>query len=360
MPDQLKKYRVEIDKIDEELVRLINQRCNMAIEIGKIKKAKNLPLVNRKREEEVIARVKSLTTTAPPDKIEIIWKELIALAVSLEGHTNKIAYFGPEGTFTHQAALQYFPKSNSEFIPELTIRDIFSKVSGGYYDFGIIPIENSSEGSVGDTLDRLIEFDIKIYAELEIKIIQCLIGIEPIQWSEIKKIYSHPQAIAQTSLWRAKNCPNAEIIEIGSTSKCVQKIKELNDKTCVAIGNTLAAKQYGLIELEKGIENITQNYTRFIVISKKEPEPTEKDKTSIVFVVNHEPGSLFNILRIFAENGLNLTKIESRPAKNGLWEYVFICDYEGNVSTTMPILEQVKKSTVWMKILGSYPKGKKY
>ncbi len=360
MSQRLKKFREEIDKIDEELVRLINQRCEIAKQVGEIKREKKLPIVNEKREQEVIEHVRSLTSCVPPEKIEIIWKELIALALSLEGHTIKIGYLGPEGTFTQQAALQYFPKCNSEFIPELSIRDIFAKVDGKYYDYGIVPVENSIEGSVGETLDRLIEFDVKIYAELEIRIIQSLIGLESIPFSEIKKIYSHPQAIAQTSLWRAKNCPNAEIIEVGSTSQAVRKVKELKDKTCVAIGNSLSANIYNLIELEKGIENNVQNYTRFIVISKNDRAPTGNDKTSIVFVVKHEPGSLFSILKIFAENKLNLTKIESRPAKNGLWEYIFLCDYEGHKTTTQPILDKIKESTIWIKILGSYPKGRKY
>ena len=360
MSKQLKKNREEIDKIDEELVQLINKRCELAKEIGEIKRFKNMPIENKKRENEVLAHVKSLANPVIRDKIEIIWKEFIALALSIEGHNNKIAYLGPEGSFTQQAVLHNFPKANSEFIPELSIRDIFAKVDGNYYDFGIVPIENSIEGSVGETLDRLIEFEVKIYAELELRIIQSVIGIEKIPFSEIKKIYSHPQAIAQTSLWRAKNCPNAEVIEVGSTSQAVKKVKELNDKYCVAIGNALSAQVYTLEELEKGIENNTQNYTRFIVIAKKDQESSENDKTSIVFVVKHEPGSLFSILKIFAENKVNLTKIESRPAKNGLWEYIFFCDYEGHIENTRPIIDKIKESTIWMKILGSYPKGKKY
>ena len=253
----------------------------------------------------------------------------------------------------------FFPNSNTEFIPFDQKQEIFQQIEGNYAEFGILPVENSLQGSVSETLDLLIERNLRIYGEIELRIVHNLIGQPNTELSQIKTVYSHPQALSQASIWLKKNIPQAELIEMSSTSKAVQKVVNLHDPTVVAIGTDLAADYYKLPILVKGIEDNTANYTRFVIISKKSPLSTGKDKTSIVFVVKHVPGALYSVLRIFAENKINLAKIESRPRKLGkdsLWEYIFILDFDDHIDNVKDIIEKVREQTIWLKVLGSYPR----
>jgi len=358
--DDLDHLRKEIDQIDEQIIILINKRAQTSKKIGEIKQQQNISVLQPDRELNVINHVQSLATDITPNNVAIIWKEIMSACRQVQGKNFRVAYFGPEGTFTHQAALEFFPQSNTQFIPHDKTYEIFQQVEGNYVDFGIVPVENSLNGSVPETLDLLIEKNVQIYGEIELRVVHNLIGQPGTKFSQLKTIYSHPNALGQISEWVKKNIPQVEMIEMSSTAKAVQKVAELKDPSVAAIGMELAAKLYNLSILARGIEDNSQNFTRFLILSKQKPAPTNKDKTSMVFVVKHVPGALFNIIKYFADANINLAKIESRPRKSGKdtdWEYIFILDFDENSERVKSVLDKVRNDSIWVKILGSYPRN---
>ncbi|MHA1818917.1 MAG: prephenate dehydratase [Promethearchaeota archaeon] len=355
--EEINKLRKEIDNLDKQIAKLIEKRALIAKEIGEIKSKYGIGVVQPIRERQVFNNAKENLKIVRPEAVEAIWREIVSACKLVQGKITRVCFLGPRGTFTQIAAEKYFPKAGTEFIPGDNKIDVFNKVEAGYVDFGIIPIENTIEGSVRESLDLLIEKNLKIYAELEIRIVHCLIARKGTAPSDIKQVISHPQALAQCSRWLNKNLPNAELIEASSTAKAVERVAKANRGDIAAIGTPLAAQIYRLGIIAEGIEDNTQNYTRFLIISKKEHMPTDNDKTSMVFVTRHVPGALFKVLSAFAEAKINLLKIESRPLKGQMWEYAFICDFEGNIHQEhiKKTLERLKEFTVWYKVLGSYP-----
>lgn len=356
--EDLESLRKKIDELDTQLIQLINERAKVSKQIGLVKNQTQTSVFQPDREKKVLDHIRSLASEISSSSAQEIWKEIMAACRQVQGERNRVAYFGPEGTFTQQAALAFFPKGTTEFIPIDRKYEIFQQVEGDYANYGILPIENSLNGSVSETLDLLIERNLLIYGEIEIRVKHNLIGLPNASLSQIKKVYSHPQALAQANMWLKKNIPAADLFEIVSTAKAVQKVKESNDPSIAAIGTELAAELYSLNILAKGIEDNTSNYTRFVIVSKKTPPATTNDKTSIVFVTKHIPGALFNILKYFAEANINLAKIESRPRKIGkdsLWEYIFILDFDEHQDRAKEVLDKVREQSIWMKVLGSYP-----
>ncbi|MFW9942098.1 MAG: prephenate dehydratase, partial [Candidatus Thorarchaeota archaeon] len=225
-------------------------------------------------------------------------------------------------------------------------------------DFGVIPIENSLQGTVRETLDLLIEKNLIIYGEIELRIIQNLITIKSSDLSKIHTIISHPQAFAQTRIWIKTNLPNASLISVNSTAEAVLRVKELNDESHAAIGTEFSSQVYNLKVLSSNIEDTPSNFTRFLIISKRENDYKEgKIKTSVVFVTRHTPGALYRVLKIFADANINLLKIESRPRRRGRWEYIFLMDFEGDKTEEkiIKIFKKMNENVIWYKILGSYP-----
>ena len=269
----------------------------------------------------------------------------------------KVAYLGPRGTFTEQAAISYFNK-NVELIPCRDLPEVFMTVSTGSSEFGVVPVENSIEGSVNIALDLLLESDLKISGEVELRIEHNLIARAPIDLSKIKAVASHPQALAQCRNFLRQNLPKAELIEVGSTAAAVKAIGE-NDYIA-AIGTELAAKIYGMKVIVRNIEDSPNNFTRFLVLGHMDAPPTGKDKTSIIFSVVHAPGSLYEALGVFARRRINLTKIESRPTRKKPWEYIFYCDFEGHRTERLikEALEELREKTILLKILGSYQRAR--
>ncbi|MFX1308499.1 MAG: prephenate dehydratase, partial [Promethearchaeota archaeon] len=310
------------------------------------------------REKEIIEKMKAKSTVLKPSSIEAIWKEIISASKLIQGLINKVGYLGPKGTFTHQAALEYFPKAGTEFLSFNSTSEIFENIEKGILNYGVIPIENSLHGTVRETLDLLIEKDLIIYGEVELRIIQNLISLERSNLSKIENIISHPQAFAQTRIWIKTNLPNAELINFNSTAEAVQRVKELDDNSYAAIGTELSSKMYNLKVLYSNIEDNPLNYTRFLIISKEENDQKEgKVKTTLIFVTKHIPGALYRVLKIFADANINLSKIESRPRRKGRWEYIFLMDFEGDKDDPemIKILEMLDENVIWYKILGSYP-----
>ena len=356
--DEINKFREEINDIDEKTLDLLNKRGEIAKKIGELKKKNKIEISQPAREKEIIERLKNLTTILEPNSIEAIWKEIIGACKAIQGSVFKVGYLGPQGTFTHQAALESFSKASTEFIACKSILEIFENIEKDNLDFGILAIENSLQGTVRETLDLLIERSLKIYGEIELRIVQNLISLKDSNLIDIKTIYSHPQAFAQSRLWIKTNLPTAKLINTESTAEAVQKIKELNALSDAAIGTTFASKIHDLKILSSGIEDNPSNYTRFLIISKKENKMRNgKVKTSLVYVTKHIPGALYGVLKIFADANINLTKIESRPRRKGRWEYIFLMDFEGDKDDpkVKEALELMNQNVIWYKILGSYP-----
>ena len=358
LKEQLKPFREKINEIDDKLINLLNERANLVLEIGELKKSLNLEVIQPNREAEIFQRLKNKSTIFTESSIKAIWKEIISASRLIQDSIAKIGYLGPLGTFTHQAALEFFPKAGSEFISFNNSFEICDAIEKGQIEYGVFPIENSLQGTVRETIDLLIEKDLVIYGEVEIRIIQNLISVENGDLSKIKNIFSHPQAFAQTRTWLKTNLPNANLIEVSSTAEATRRVKKLNDPTYAAIGTQFASEVYGLKVLKEKVEDESSNFTRFLIVSNKEnPRKEENMKTSIVFVTKHVPGALYWVLKIFTEAEINLTKIESRPRRRVRWEYIFFVDFEGDKTNpnVQEALNTMQNNVIWLKILGSYP-----
>jgi chorismate mutase/prephenate dehydratase len=264
-----------------------------------------------------------------------------------------VAYLGPRATFTHLACLQKFGNS-AQYLPVASIKEVFNEVERDRAHFGIVPIENSTEGVVNHTLDMFIDSNLVIYGEVLQEVSHHLLS-KTGRMEDIKTIYSHPHAIAQCRNWLETNVPKIPVAEVPSTARAAEL--SANDSTVAAIASELAAELYGLKVVRSRIEDNVNNFTRFLVLSQKPPERTGKDKTSVMLSVKDKVGALYDLLRPFASNGINLTKIESRPSRRKAWEYIFFVDIEGHVDEdrVKKALEEIKGRCLFMKILGSYP-----
>ncbi|GAB6066396.1 prephenate dehydratase [Aquifex pyrophilus] len=357
--EELKKLREEIDRIDEEILKLLNRRAELAKKIGEIKTKRNLPIHVPEREREIFEKLLKLNKEIygerfPSEALIHIYREVISACLSLEKRL-KIAYLGPKATFTHQAALEFFGFS-AQFVPCSTIKDVFTEVETKRADYGVVPVENTIEGVVNYTLDMFLTSDVKISGEIVIPITLHLLSSSD-SLENIKKVYSHRMAIAQCRNWIERNLPNAQVIEVESTAKACEIVLENEDAG--AIASEVAAYTYHLNILAKNIHDTGDNYTRFLVISKRDLKPTGRDKTSLLFGVKDEPGALYKALEVFYRHGINLTKIESRPSKKKAWDYVFFVDLEGHreEEKVKKALKELKEKTQFLKVLGSYPRA---
>lgn len=349
----IEEYRSIIDKIDRDILELLNKRARLVIEIGKEKLKNGKSFIDITREEIHIRDLLALNNgPLTEESVKSIFREIISASRSLEGIL-KVAFLGPEGTFTHLAALKRFGRETL-YIPARSIADVFSLVEKGEVLLGVVPIENSTEGVVNYTLDMFMNSSLSIIGEIIIPISHNLIAREDIR--EIKKIYSHPQAFGQCKEYLEKNFPNADLIEANSTAKAVEIASK--DIEGAAIGSEIAAEKFGLKIIAYRIEDDPNNRTRFLIIGKNnEGRRSGKDKTMVMFSTAHKPGSLYNALRCFAEHNVNLTMIQSRPSREVLWEFVFFVEFQGhredeNVKKALESLREV----VWSyKVIGSYP-----
>ncbi len=353
----LDDLRKGIDEIDNAILDLLNKRARLAIEVGNIKQKENKPLYVPSREKKIYERLTAINKGPfPNDALKGVFREIISASLSLE-HVHKIAYLGPEGTFTHLAGMKHFGLSVI-LNPCRSITDVFEDVEKSRADYGIIPIENSLEGVVNHTLDMFMDSQLKICGEIYIEVTHHLMN-KTGKFNDIYRIYSHPHAIAQCRNWLHQNAHDLPVIEVDSTAKAAELAA--NDSSIAAIASEMAELKYSLRVVEKSIEDSSNNYTRFLIIGKVQPEMTGKDKTSLLFSVKHESGSLFKALHAFAKKNINMTKIESRPSKRKAWEYVFYVDIDGHINdkNIADAVEEFSKDVAFLKILGSYPKGEK-
>ncbi|MBM4123332.1 MAG: prephenate dehydratase [Nitrospira sp.] len=354
-PKDIQHYRKEIDRLDDEILRLLNERSKSVIEIGRLKKETDAEanLHTPGREAQIVNRlIGENAGPFPNDAIRSVYREIMSASLSLEG-PQKVAYLGPPATFTHLACIQKFGTS-AQYVPVNSIKDVFDEVERGRANFGVVPIENTTEGVVNYTLDMFINSNLLIYGEVLQEVSHHLLS-KTGRLEDIKKIFSHPHAIAQCRHWLETNLPNVPVSEVPSTARAAELCAD--DPSVAAIASELAAQLYGLKIIKSRIEDNLNNFTRFLILSKKAPERTGKDKTSVMLSVKDKVGALYDLLRPFASHGLNMTKIESRPSRRKAWEYFFFVDIEGHLEEdrVKKALEEVKGRCLFMKILGSYP-----
>jgi len=356
----LAELRRKIDKIDEQLLKLLNQRAKIVRQIGKLKADKQVQPLAPEREREIYDRLerlnKELGAHFPQEGVALVFREIISASRSLEAPL-QVAYLGPPATFTHMACMQHFGLSTG-YVPVGSIREVFNEVERGRAQYGVVPIENSTEGVVNHTIDMFIDSPLKISGEVLQEVTHHLLS-QSGKMDKIKRVYSHPHAIAQCRGWLEANLPGVPAREVYSTARAAELCKE--EPAAAAIASELAARMYGLQVVKRRIEDNPNNFTRFLVIGLQSTPPSGHDKTSLMFSIKDRIGALYDMLRIFAEHGINLTKIESRPSKKKAWEYVFFVDLEGHADdpTVGRALDALKGQCLFIKILGSYPAAKR-
>ena len=350
----LDDIRRQIDTIDQELLGLLNRRADLVHEVGVVKKRDGLQIYAPEREEALLRRLISMNEGRLSEtSIRAIYREIMSAALALEDDL-KIAYLGPEGTWTHQAAVKKFGHSVS-YSPQPNFADVFDQVTRRKADYGVVPIENSTEGAVSHTLDLFVDSPLHICSQILLRIENCLMAAIP--RSEIRTLYSHPQVFGQCRSWIHKNFPNADLVEVSSTTKAAQIAQEQAKQGAAALGGPLAAEIYGLDLLETNIQDRATNTPRFLVIGEKTCPPTGHDRTSILFAIHDRPGSLVKALQAFDNFHINLSKIESRPSKRKDWEYVFYVDLAGHCEDPQvaEALAELHQHCSMIKLLGSYP-----
>ena len=348
----LDDLRKRIDDVDDQIVALLNERANVALDVGKRKEKARAKYYAPGRESAIYKRLCELNGGPLRDfGIRAIYREIISATRSLEKELT-IAYLGPEATFTHLAGRFMFGASVN-YAPCRNILDVFTEVERGRSNYGVVPIENSTGGVVHQTLDAFMESDLQVSNEVMLEISHCLLSNTPLD--QITDVYSMEQAISQCRRWIESNLPEAELHQTLSTARAAKIAADAPGSA--AIGSQMAGDIYGLDVLVPKIEDYPDNYTRFLVICDSSSGPSGDDKTSIMFVVKDRVGALYDILRPFQEHGLSLSKIESRPSRRKPWEYVFFVDIVGHRAdkTLAGALDEVESNCMFMKVLGSYP-----
>jgi chorismate mutase/prephenate dehydratase len=351
MADEIGKLRREIDDIDDELLELVNRRAGVAQRIGHAKKG--APVYRPEREAAILRRLSSMQSILPKERIAGIFREVISACRGLE-QPMRVSYLGPEGTFSEQALRKHFG-SGVEALAAPSVDEAFRRCESGAAHFTVVPVENSTEGVVGRTLDLLLATPLRICGEVELRIQQNLLCRGALK--AVKKVYSHSQSLAQCNGWLGQNLPGAQRIAVASNAEAAQRAAK--EKAAAAIAGEAAGARYGLKVLARGIEDAPNNTTRFLVLGTMGAEPTGKDRTSLVMSADNKPGAVHALLTPLAEHKVSMTRIESRPARSrsALWEYLFFIDVEGHEkdAAVAAAIASLKQKAPYLKVLGSYP-----
>jgi chorismate mutase/prephenate dehydratase len=357
MSDQqaLDRLRARIDAIDEQVQDLLNERAACAKEVAEVKQQEGgaANFYRPEREAQVLRTVSERNRGPLPDEeITRLFREIMSACLALEKRL-QIGFLGPEGTFTQAAALKHFGHS-VETIPLAAIDEVFREVEAGAVDFGLVPVENSTEGVVNHTLDMFLRSPLKICGEVELRIHHHLLS-KGHDLLSVRRVYSHQQSLAQCREWLDANLSQAERIAVLSNAEAARRVMEQPDAAAIA-GET-AAELYGLNRIASNIEDNPDNTTRFLVIGKQRVPPSGRDKTSLLISTRNQPGALHRLLEPIARNGLSMTRIESRPSRLSAWDYVFFVDLEGHAeeSQVAKALEELQAEAAMFKWLGSYP-----
>ncbi len=364
---ELDKLRVQIDAIDTQIHELINRRAECAEQVAETKLkqfvAENgegdfskVMFYRPEREAQVLRNVIARNNGPLDGKaVAHIFREIMSACLALE-KPMEVAYLGPEGTFTQAATIKHFGQSVIS-LPQATIDDVFTQVHSGQCNYGVVPVENSTEGMISHTLDSFMDSPLKICGELELRIQLHLLANKKSSQATIKTICAHQQALAQSRHWLDNNWPGVERIAVSSNAEAARMAK--NDASIVAIAGDIAAEQYDLMVLAEGIEDYANNTTRFLIIGSEEVPPSGADKTSLIVEANNKPGALFKLLEPFQTSGVSLTRIDTRPSRTDTWAYVFFIEFEGHQEDAVihSILDGLGEHSRMLKILGSYPKA---
>ncbi|MFQ5468968.1 MAG: prephenate dehydratase [Gammaproteobacteria bacterium] len=356
---ELREIRKRIDTIDVEIQQLISQRAECALEIANHKNAQSggegVEYYRPEREAEIIRAVIERNDSPLDDEIMVgFFREIMSACRALQYPLN-IAYLGPEGTFTQAAVVKHFGSAHST-TPLMSIDEVFREVESGAAQFGVVPIENSTEGMVNHTLDIFLNSPLKICSEIELRIHHNLLSTER-ELGKVQCIYAHQQALAQCREWLDANVVDVKRIVVNSNAEAARLAS--SKPGAAAIAGSSAAEIYELGVLAKNIEDESDNTTRFLVISRRMPSTSKKDKTSLLLSAPNKPGALYRLLKPFANNNISMTRIESRPSRRGMWDYVFFVDIEGHIKDEKiaNAVKELEADTYMVKVLGSYPRA---
>lgn len=356
--DPLEAIRARIDDLDEELLKLLSERARCAQEVARIKRETepDAEFYRPEREAQVLRRIQE-KNPGPLDAEEMarLFREIMSACLALE-EPLKVAFLGPEGTFTQAAALKHFGHS-VETVPLGAIDEVFREVGSGAAHYGVVPVENSTEGVVTHTLDQFMQSPLRICGEVALRIHHHLLSAAPMAREEIQRVYSHQQSLAQCREWLDANLPQAERIPVSSNAAAAKRV--LEEPGVAAIASEAAAERYGLHILNANIEDAPDNTTRFLVIGPRASGPSGRDKTSLLVSTSNRPGALYRLLEPFARANVSLTRIESRPSHCVNWDYVFFIDLEGHEedAKVREAIETLRKEADLVKVLGSYPRA---
>lgn len=346
------EHRKAIDRLDAHIVRLLNERTKHVLAIGDMKLKAGAEIYAPHRERAVLQRIcQSNEGPVTDDQLCAIYREIMSSALALE-KTMSIAYLGPEATFTHQAAIRRFG-SSLRYVSQKTISDVFTEVSKNRADYGVVPVENTTEGVVTHTLDMFVDSDLKIVSQIVLPIQYCLAGNGRLR--DIRRLHVHPQALAQCRQWVQQHLPKVEIFETSSNARSAELAAK--GKVNAAVTGILAAEKYGLSVLEQDIQDNAANATRFLVLGRQCSPPTGDDRTSLLVSVADKAGALYQAIAAFRRHKINMTKIESRPSKRKAWEYFFFIDCDGHVQDRKVVkaIQLLGEHCNFVKVLGSYP-----
>ncbi len=356
---RLHEIRARIDKLDEQIQALISQRAQVAKEIAEVKLASNGNSVFYRPEREAAVLHKVMAHNQGPlsdASLAVLFREIMSACLALQQPLN-IAFLGPEGTFTQDAALKHFGHAGRRW-PLGAIDEVFREVESGAAHYGVVPIENSTEGAVNHTLDMFLRSPLRICGEVELRIHHHLMSKEN-ALAAIHRVYSHRQSLAQCRGWLERNLAHAERFEISSNAEAARLAASIKEVGVAAIAGEAAAELYELPLLAKNIEDRPDNTTRFLVIGNQEVPPTGRDKTSLLLSAPNTSGALYRLLEPFARQGITLTRIESRPSHRETWDYVFFVDLEGHIQdpNLAEAIRALNEDAAMVKVLGSYPKA---
>lgn len=355
---ELGALRDQIDALDQQIHKLINERAQCAQQVAVVKEkyagGKQIQFYRPEREAQVLRKVMDRNQGPIGDEdMARLFREIMSICLALE-EPLKVAYLGPEGTFTQTAAIKHFGHS-ANCISQGSIADVFREVEAGAVNYGVVPVENSTEGVVTHTLDCFVESPLQICGEVALRIHHHLLVKQAN--AKIQKIYSHPQSLAQCRQWLDAHYPNVERVPVSSNAEAARRVSE--EENAAAIAGDSAAELYGLEKLAATIEDMPDNTTRFLIMGREKTESSGEDKSSIMVSSRNEPGALYHALEPFHKSGVSLTRIETRPSRSGTWNYVFFIDFEGHAEdeSIKAVLEEVGKGASELKLLGSYPKA---
>lgn len=352
--NQLEELRSKIDDLDHRIVELLNARAKVVIEIGKIKHANNEPIYVPSREKVVLKRVCDYNAGPLANAcIEAVYRELISGSRALEKPL-AVCFLGPKGTFSEAAAISKFGKS-AEYVPAGTLSDIFDIVERGQADYGVVPVENSTQGGITETLGRFLDTPLKVCGEIVVRVRLSLLG--RCKLSEVKRVYSKGVALGQCRQWLQKNLPHAELIETASTSLAAEHA--VKEDGAAAVGRAELVTEYPIKNIRESIEDFPNNFTRFFVIGNHISDPTGCDKTALLCSVKDKSGALHDLLTPFKQNAINITKIESFPSPKAAFQYFFFIDFEGHVQDekVSQALAEAEKECGQFRVLGAFPRG---